>query len=211
MKWSWVGSLRHDRQPRPHHRSESLQEDFLGAPQALGGAAAGPACALLALTIPDVPDEVAARLQELAESAWRADASRLYALPPICACSIPSRTWAISSITLSELLHGLEKSAAPELILAAVENFCSSLDVLPYGPKASLHFGQIRAALERRGRPIGVNDLNIATGLLVENWARWSTSRAADPLLQACLPVRSDRLVAGSPPEAWEVAVWCSL
>jgi hypothetical protein len=34
--------------------------------------------------------------------------------------------------------------------------------MLPYGPKASLHYGQICAALERRGTPIGVNDLHIA-------------------------------------------------
>jgi tRNA(fMet)-specific endonuclease VapC len=98
---------------------------------------------------------------------------------------------AISAITLSELLHGVEKSAAPERNLAAVENFCSRLDGLPYGTKASLHYGQIRTALERRGTPIGVNDLHIAAharsegltlvsnnlreferveGLLLENW-----------------------------------------
>ena len=69
---------------------------------------------------------------------------------------------AISAITLSELLHGVEKSAAPERNLAVVENFCSRLDVLPYGPKASQHYGQIRAGLERRGLPIGANDLHIA-------------------------------------------------
>jgi hypothetical protein len=34
--------------------------------------------------------------------------------------------------------------------------------MLPYGPKVSLHHGQICAALERRGMPIGVNDLHIA-------------------------------------------------
>jgi len=34
--------------------------------------------------------------------------------------------------------------------------------MLPYGPKVSLHHGQICAALERRGTPIGVNDLHIA-------------------------------------------------
>ena len=69
---------------------------------------------------------------------------------------------AISAITLSELLHCVVKSADPERNLAAVENFCSRLDVLPYGPKASLHYGQIRAGLERQGLPIGVNDLHIA-------------------------------------------------
>jgi tRNA(fMet)-specific endonuclease VapC len=34
--------------------------------------------------------------------------------------------------------------------------------VLPYAAQASQHHGAIRAALERIGRPIGVNDLHIA-------------------------------------------------
>ena len=34
---------------------------------------------------------------------------------------------AISAITFSELLHGVEKSAAPARNLAAVEDFCSRL------------------------------------------------------------------------------------
>ena len=69
---------------------------------------------------------------------------------------------AISSITLAELLHGVEKSNVPARSLAAVEDFCSRLDLLPYGPKAAQHYGSIRAALEKRGQPIGVNDLHIA-------------------------------------------------
>ena len=69
---------------------------------------------------------------------------------------------AISSITLAELLHGAEKSNEPTRSRAVVEDFCSRLEVLPYGPKAALHFGSIRASLERLGLPIGVNDLHIA-------------------------------------------------
>jgi len=69
---------------------------------------------------------------------------------------------AISSITLAELLHGAEKSNAPARSLAVVEDFCSRLEVLPYGPKAAQHYGGIRTALEKRGQPIGVNDLHIA-------------------------------------------------
>jgi tRNA(fMet)-specific endonuclease VapC len=69
---------------------------------------------------------------------------------------------AISSITLAELLHGAEKSNAPAVSLAVVEDFCSRLDVLPYGPKAAQHYGSIRSALEKRGQTIGVNDLHIA-------------------------------------------------
>ena len=98
---------------------------------------------------------------------------------------------AISSITLAELLHGAEKSSQPQRTLVVVEDFCSRLDVLDYGAKAAQHYGQIRASLEQRGTPIGVNDLHIAAharsegltlvsnnlrdfervdGLLYENW-----------------------------------------
>jgi tRNA(fMet)-specific endonuclease VapC len=98
---------------------------------------------------------------------------------------------AISAVTLSELYHGAEKSAKVAQNLAAVEDFASLLEVLPYSAKASQHYGTIRAELEKAGRPIGVNDLHIAAharseglilvtnnmgefervpGLLLENW-----------------------------------------
>jgi tRNA(fMet)-specific endonuclease VapC len=69
---------------------------------------------------------------------------------------------AMSSITLAELMHGAEKSSRISENLAAVEDFCSRLQVLPYGAKAAQHYGTIRAALEKIGQPIGVNDLHIA-------------------------------------------------
>lgn len=69
---------------------------------------------------------------------------------------------ALSAITLAELLHGAEKSSRPAANLAVVEDFCSRLEVLPYGPKAAQHYGQIRVAMEVKGTPIGVNDLHIA-------------------------------------------------
>ncbi|AUT45626.1 type II toxin-antitoxin system VapC family toxin [Achromobacter sp. AONIH1] len=69
---------------------------------------------------------------------------------------------AISSITAAELLHGAEKSNRVSENLSTVEDFCSRLDVLPYGLKAAQHYGAIRSALERLGQPIGVNDLHIA-------------------------------------------------
>jgi tRNA(fMet)-specific endonuclease VapC len=68
----------------------------------------------------------------------------------------------ISAITLAELLHGAEKSAKPEHNLRQVEDFVSRLDVLEYGSKAAAHYGDIRADLEHKGTPIGVNDLHIA-------------------------------------------------
>lgn len=73
-----------------------------------------------------------------------------------------ARRMAISSITLAELLHGAEKSSRVSENLAAIEDFCSRLEVLTYGPKAAQHYGAIRATLEKSGQSIGVNDLHIA-------------------------------------------------
>ena len=68
----------------------------------------------------------------------------------------------ISSITLSELLHGVEKSTQPDHNLRQVESFVSRLDVLDYTSKASAHYGDIRSNLEKKGKTIGVNDIHIA-------------------------------------------------
>ena len=69
---------------------------------------------------------------------------------------------AISSITLSELIYGAEKSLNTDKNLEAVEEFVSHLEVLPYDAKASQHYGQIKAALEKKGQIIGENDIHIA-------------------------------------------------
>lgn len=69
---------------------------------------------------------------------------------------------AISSITLAELMHAAEKSQRVSDNLSTIEHFCSRLEVRPYGPKAAQHYGAIRAALEKLGQPIGVNNLHIA-------------------------------------------------
>ena len=68
----------------------------------------------------------------------------------------------ISSITLAELMHGAEKSVRPAHNLRQVEDFVSRLELLEYGNKAASHYGDIRSHLERKGTPIGVNDLHIA-------------------------------------------------
>lgn len=68
----------------------------------------------------------------------------------------------ISAITFAELLHGVEKSAKPDHNLRQVEDFVSRLEVLEYGLKAAYHYGVIRTDLERKGTPMGVNDLHIA-------------------------------------------------
>ncbi len=68
----------------------------------------------------------------------------------------------ISSITLAELLHGVEKSSIISQNMRKVEDFVSRLEVLPYNSSAASHYGDIRANLEKKGTPIVVNDVHIA-------------------------------------------------
>ena len=98
----------------------------------------------------------------------------------------------ISAVTYAELVFGAEKSAHVERNLGVVENFAARMPVLAFSEKASAHYGQIRAELERRGTPIGPYDLMISgharseglvlvtnntrefgrvEGLRLENWA----------------------------------------
>jgi tRNA(fMet)-specific endonuclease VapC len=68
----------------------------------------------------------------------------------------------ISTITLAELLHGAEKSARPAETRHEVERFTARLAVLSFDEAGAAHSAEIRAALERRGLPIGGYDLLIA-------------------------------------------------
>jgi len=97
----------------------------------------------------------------------------------------------MSRISQAELFHGVEKSDRAEQNRRVVADFFSRLTVLDYHEKAAAHYGDIRADLEKKGTPIGVNDLHIAgharsegltlvtnnlkefervDGLLLENW-----------------------------------------
>ncbi len=77
---------------------------------------------------------------------------------------------AMSVITLGELRHGAEKSQAREKALATLNRLEASIQVAPLTETAGEHYGQIRAALESSGQPIGNNDLWIAAHARAEGW-----------------------------------------
>lgn len=98
---------------------------------------------------------------------------------------------AISAITLGELFYGAENSGRRLENLRTTEQFVGRLDVRAFTVEAAAHYGQIRAALRRAGRPAGVHDMLIGgharseglilvtnnvrefshmPGLQVENW-----------------------------------------
>jgi tRNA(fMet)-specific endonuclease VapC len=67
----------------------------------------------------------------------------------------------ISAITASELYWGVRKSGS-ERNLRTLEKFLAPLHVMDYGLAAAQVYGKLRAALERKGTPIGPLDLQIA-------------------------------------------------
>jgi len=69
---------------------------------------------------------------------------------------------AVSSITLAELEYGAVKSSRPEQNREALLSFAAPLEILPFDDKAALHYGEIRADLERSGQTIGAMDMLIA-------------------------------------------------
>ena len=97
-----------------------------------------------------------------------------------------------SVIVAAELRYGAARKASPRLS-AQVEAVLGVLPVMPFEPPADAAYGAIRCDLERRGLPIGSNDLLIAAhaitlgcimvtdnvrefgrvvGLSCENWLR---------------------------------------
>jgi tRNA(fMet)-specific endonuclease VapC len=69
---------------------------------------------------------------------------------------------AISAITKSELMFGVEISPRMSQDRLALEGYLKHVEVLDYPADAARHYGEIRAALKAAGTMIGANDLLIA-------------------------------------------------
>lgn len=68
----------------------------------------------------------------------------------------------ISSITLAELRYGVAKSTHREKNAKALDEFIIPLELVSYDESAAHVYGDIRAALEKAGTPIGSMDMLIA-------------------------------------------------
>ena len=75
----------------------------------------------------------------------------------------------ISSVTLGELAFGVRKSSKQPEAEAALGEFLLALEVAPFGERAAMRYGQVRASLERRGKPIGPLDTLIAAHALASD------------------------------------------
>src|SRR5215210_2085929 len=99
-----------------------------------------------------------------------------------------------SSVTLGELLYGAHRSSCTAALLERIEEtLLAELPILPFDAAAARRYGELRAALERRGPPIGDADTRVASialsrglkvvtgnkrhfrrvsGLEIENWLK---------------------------------------
>jgi tRNA(fMet)-specific endonuclease VapC len=106
---------------------------------------------------------------------------------------LPAGSVALSVITCAEIAFGLERHPVSAGLTARIERLQQVLPILPVEQGVAQHYARTRAELERRGTPIGPNDLWLAAhglaeqvtvvtgnerefrrvpGLRVENWLR---------------------------------------
>lgn len=71
----------------------------------------------------------------------------------------------LSSVVAAELAYGAAKSRS-ERNRKALEMFLAPLEILPFDEPAVWAYGELRAALEARGQPIGSLDTMIAAHAL---------------------------------------------
>lgn len=69
----------------------------------------------------------------------------------------------LSSVTISELYYGVEKSSQPEKNLEALKGFLTPFQIIDFDDASAEVFGKVRSNLERKGNIIGPYDLQIAS------------------------------------------------
>ena len=73
---------------------------------------------------------------------------------------------AISSVVLSELQYGVRKSRWRKANQTLLDEFLLDFDLIDYGTGVAIFYGDLRADLEKRGKPIGPMDMMIAAHAL---------------------------------------------
>ncbi len=68
----------------------------------------------------------------------------------------------VPTVVVGELYYGARKSANPEPNIARIDEFAASVTVLGTDLDTAKRYGEIKATLQTKGRPIPENDLWIA-------------------------------------------------
>jgi tRNA(fMet)-specific endonuclease VapC len=79
---------------------------------------------------------------------------------------VPMAQLAISTVTEGELRYGLARRPDATRLQTIVEEFLVRVVIVPWDSEAAQHYGKIRTALEREGRPMGSLDMMIGAHAL---------------------------------------------
>lgn len=91
---------------------------------------------------------------------------------------LSERPYCISVITEAELRFGLARRPINTDLRRIVENFLSSVDILPWTSASAERYAQLRTELENLGKPLAPMDLLIAAHALAEGCILVSADRA---------------------------------
>lgn len=75
----------------------------------------------------------------------------------------------IPSIVTAELVFGAYKSKKRDVTLNKVKEFLSPFEIIPFTDPMTYVYADIRSFLEKKGSPIGPNDLFIVATVLTNN------------------------------------------
>jgi len=91
---------------------------------------------------------------------------------------IPSAEICASAVTEGEVRFGLAKRPGNVPLKAAIDAFFATIDVLPWTRSTAAAYRELRADLERRGRPLAPLDMMIAAHAFEQGAVLVTTDRA---------------------------------
>ena len=81
----------------------------------------------------------------------------------------PATSIQIPAVVLAEIEYGCAKSKDYKTNIARYNKFIDTFLVTDFSEKAARVYGKLRSELEKQGKPIGANDLLIASMAIAEN------------------------------------------
>jgi tRNA(fMet)-specific endonuclease VapC len=85
---------------------------------------------------------------------------------------------AVSAVSEAELRYGVARSPHSVRRRNSIESFLANVTILPWDSGAAFAYGQLRAEQERKGRPLSVEDLMIASHALSMGFILVTSDRA---------------------------------
>ena len=91
---------------------------------------------------------------------------------------VPTAPVASSTVTEGELRYGVARRPDATHLQTVVNEFLIRMTILPWDSEAAQQYGQLRATLERQGRPMGNLDMMIGAQALASDFVLVTNDQA---------------------------------